>query len=157
MNRVFNNLAPQARDISNTESLLFTEAEEPFPHISRHFGEIDDFNGNELSTIQKAQWESGDLPGGRDLQRQVRVLISGAGVADANGVYLPNGKWGGHLWWINPVTKVELWYNSEWRIGNTSDYYYRGSRDVDCYLTSWYLGGRHGESNTEFSTTKCMN
>jgi len=52
------------------------------------------------------------------------LIVGGAGVPAVNGTYSPNGSYDGEPCWINKSTNIELWRNTEWRIGTDSSYYY---------------------------------
>lgn len=91
----------------------------------------------------------GDLPVGTDTAARVAIVVSGAGTAKCNGIYAPHPSqtYNGCLYWKNPVSGIEIWYNGEWRMGNTNDYYYRGSTVKDNYVQDWVLSTGSGTNS----------
>ena len=69
------------------------------------------------------------------------ITVMGAGVAECNGTYTPNGSWDGEPQWINSAG-VELWRGeTEWRMGRPQDFYYVGGAgtngmDADTFMKS---------------------
>jgi hypothetical protein len=131
---------------------------EPFPHISRDYSDgiilpqqiVNHQScrnqGENMSILQRQQWDLGDLPRGTDLRSQVRLVIHGAGVREVNGLYLPSGMRCNRLSWMNRRSRVQLWYDIEWKIGKNENVYYLGSNDSDNYLTLWRLGDLEGKA-----------
>lgn len=52
------------------------------------------------------------------------VLVDGAGCGLVNGFYSRNGDYSGHPFFTNRETGLEIWWNGQWRLGQTNDYYY---------------------------------
>jgi len=58
------------------------------------------------------------------------VVVCGAGCEEINGKYDSAGEWDGKPMYICADTGMQLWWNTEWRIGRTNDYYYTCQDEV---------------------------
>jgi hypothetical protein len=61
------------------------------------------------------------------------ITVTGAGCAAVNGIYEPNGQFKGKGSWKGP-NGFELWYNGQWRIGKTNDYYYVLNKEEEHFV-----------------------
>ena len=53
------------------------------------------------------------------------LLLSGAGSDEVNGQYLVDGAYKGQALYTNKETGLQIWWNGQWRLGKTNDYYYQ--------------------------------
>lgn len=59
------------------------------------------------------------------------VKVTAAGCPEVNGTYYRNGEYCGKPSFQLENSTIEMWYNTEWRIGHTNDYYYTNDDDSD--------------------------
>ena len=52
------------------------------------------------------------------------VVMAGAGCAIVNGTYAVDGAYKGRPLYTNKETSLQIWWNGQWRVGKTNDYYY---------------------------------
>ena len=52
------------------------------------------------------------------------VRVSNAGCSLVNGTYASDGQFNGKDMFTSPESGLQLWFNGQWRIGRTNDYYY---------------------------------
>ena len=49
----------------------------------------------------------------------------GAGSDEVNGQYAVDGAYKGQALYTNKETGLQIWWNGQWRLGKTNDYYYQ--------------------------------
>lgn len=52
------------------------------------------------------------------------LVMQGAGCARVNGSYKQTGAFNGQPMFENPENGLQVWFNGNWRVGKTNDYYY---------------------------------
>ena len=52
------------------------------------------------------------------------LQVTGAGCGIVNGIYVSAGQWRGKPMYRKQDNGMELWWNGNWRLGKTNDYYY---------------------------------
>ena len=53
------------------------------------------------------------------------VVVAGAGCDTCNGTYDEDGAYKGRPLYTNKETGLQIWWNGQWRLGKTNDYYYQ--------------------------------
>jgi len=67
------------------------------------------------------------------------VIVTGAGCEQVNGVYAADADYNGHKMYTCADNGLQLWYNGQWRIGRTNDYYYTCDEGEPVGVSSWHL------------------
>eukprot|EP00947_MAST-08B_sp_MAST-8B-sp1_P004638 g4638.t1 len=82
----------------------------------------------------------------------VAITVSGAGCEACNGTYREDGAYKGRPLYTNKATGLQIWWNSQWRLGKTNDYYYQLPGDETCVLGSaarvWKVADFHPNEAT---------
>ena len=70
------------------------------------------------------------------------ILVQGAGCAVVNGLYALDGGFNGQPIYSCKDNGLQVWFNGNWRMGKTNDYYYT-SNATEPSSGGWSLSGFH--------------
>jgi hypothetical protein len=104
----------------------------------------------EVENTTDVKDEEPSLPKPDDLVLHV-IHVTGAGSAEINGFYWPaTQKYGGAGWWWkdDDESSFQIWYNTEWRIGKTGEYWYVNNAHTKAegpVVGMWQVGSRGKE------------
>ena len=80
------------------------------------------------------------------------LVLSGAGCETVNGTYIEDDEYKGRPLYTNKATNLQIWWNGQWRLGTTNNYYYQLSPSATCVCGSeafpWAVSTQTPNANT---------
>jgi len=80
------------------------------------------------------------------------LVLSGAGCETVNGTYIEDDEYKGRPLYTNKATSLQIWWNGQWRLGTTNNYYYQLSPSATCVCGSeafpWAVSTQTPNANT---------